>query len=273
MGTAFLLGVLAPVALLGALLLELLLERIRRRGRLDRLAHASRAFTIGALGGSVAHELSQPLAAILSNTQAALRLLSADPPQVDLVREILVDIASDDQRAAEIIRRMRRMLQQGEPERVALDVNDVVREAVRLLADEALLRKVRIAVEPQQPLPRIHGDPVQLQQVLLNLLMNAFDAMEAVAAEERRLLLRTSRCGRDLVEIVVADHGPGVERHKLERIFEPFYTTKRTGMGIGLYITRAIVQAHGGRIEAAANGDRGLQVRVALPAGRMKEAS
>ncbi|HET9983678.1 MAG TPA: ATP-binding protein, partial [Longimicrobiales bacterium] len=233
--------------------------------RLQALAHANRAATIGALAGSLAHELNQPLTAMLSNAQAGLRLLGGEQPQIDMVRDILSDVATDAYRAGEIIRRTRHLLKQGEPERVLLDVTDVVSETIRTVSDEALLRKVRVTVEAGPNVPPVEADPVQLQQVVLNLVLNGFDAMEEVPPEERSLSVRVSRSAEGGVEIAVRDRGPGVEPHRLPRIFDPFYTTKGSGMGMGLYVTRAIVDAHGGSITAASEPDRGLEVRVRLP--------
>ena len=234
--------------------------------RLHELAHVSRAVTMGVLAGSAAHELSQPLTAILSNAQAALRFLASDPPQPEMVRDILQDIASADQRASEIIRRIRRLLNKGEPvERVDVDLNDIVQEALRMLADEALLRKVRTTVLREPGLPSVAADPVQLQQVLLNLALNAFEAMDEVPPSERTLVVRTARRAAGQVEVVVLDRGPAVDDLKLLRMFEPFFTTKKTGMGMGLYITRAIIESHGGWISAARAGERGLRITVLLP--------
>jgi two-component system, LuxR family, sensor kinase FixL len=235
--------------------------------RLNELAHVSRSVTMGALAGSAAHELNQPLTAILSNAQAAIRFLAADPPRLEMVRDILSDIAAADLRASEIIRRIRRLLHKGEPEeRVAVDVNNVVRDALQMLADEALLRKVRTSVVLEPALPPVAGDALQLQQVVLNLALNSFEAMDDVSVPERQLIVRTSR-RLDCVEISVHDCGPGVNERAMPHIFDPFFTTKRNGMGMGLYITRAIVESHGGRIAAARERNRGLCVSVTLPAG------
>jgi len=239
---------------------------IESANRLNELARVCRAVSMGALAGSAAHELSQPLTAILSNAQAAIRFMAMDPPNLDLVREILADIASADQRAGEIIRRIRRLLNKGEPsEREEIDLNDVVRESMQMLADEALLRKVRISVLREPELPRIAGDSVQLQQVLLNLVLNAFDAMDTIPSDERQPVVRTARRGNNAVELAVHDRGSGVGSAQFESIFDPFYTTKHSGMGMGLYITRAIVESHGGEITASPGPEVGLRVTVTLP--------
>jgi C4-dicarboxylate-specific signal transduction histidine kinase len=234
--------------------------------RLHELAHFSRAATMGALAGSAAHELNQPLTAILSNAQAALRFLTMQPPRTDLVREILEDIAAADQRAGEIIRRIRRLLRKGDPEeRSTLDLNEVVQEALYVVADEGLLRKVRMDRQLEPELPRIRGDFVQLQQVVLNLVLNAFDAMDELAAHDRQLSVRTASAGGQAVQLVVQDQGPGVDERQLQRIFEPFFTTKRNGLGMGLFITRAIVDSHGGQVKATRAEPRGLRVCITLP--------
>jgi signal transduction histidine kinase len=231
--------------------------------RLRDLARVSRAVTLGVLSGSLAHELNQPLTAILSNAQAALRLLDGAPP-VALLRQILLDITADDDRATAIMRRMRRLLDRREPEQADIDVTALVRSVELMLADEALLRDVRTSRHAEPELPHIRGDPVQLEQVLLNLWLNAFDAMADLPRAERLLEVHVGRCGRDGVEIVVEDRGEGLEAGRMAHIFDPFYTTKRGGMGLGLYLSRTIVEAHGGHIEAT-NGVHGLRFQVWLP--------
>ncbi|MGH7466700.1 MAG: ATP-binding protein [Longimicrobiales bacterium] len=239
---------------------------LQAASRLHELTHVSRAVNMGALAGSAAHELNQPLTAILSNAQAALRFLAMDEPPLAMVRDILLDITAADQRAAEIIRRVRRLLRKGEPgEREAVDVNEVVQDALHMLADEGLLRKVRTRVTHEPDLPIIKGDPVQLQQVVMNLVLNSFDAMDDVPPAERLLMVQTARGDADHIELIVQDCGAGVNETQLSGIFEPFYTTKLTGLGMGLYITRVIVESHGGRICAQHAVPRGLRMQVTLP--------
>jgi two-component system, LuxR family, sensor kinase FixL len=233
--------------------------------RLDALARATRAVTIGALGGSLTHELNQPMTAILSNAQAAIRFLNSEPGGKDTVRQILHDIVADAYRAGEIIRRTRQLLKGSEPEGVPLDVNEIVQTALGIAADEALLRKVHTAFDAEPDLPLVHGDPIQLQQVVLNLVLNAFDAMENLPRERRSVKVRTRRSMDGGADIIVADSGPGIEKHLLAKIFGPFYTTKPTGMGMGLYVARAIVQSHGGTILATPNDGYGVALHVHLP--------
>lgn len=235
--------------------------------RLRDLARVSRAVTLGVLSGSLAHELNQPLTAILSNAQAGLRLLAAPSPaeqMLQIVRDILLDVAAEGARASEIIRRTRRLLDLGEAERTDIDVNALAAAALRTVADEALLRNVHTEVSLAAELPPVRGDPVQLEQVLVNLFLNAFDALVELPREERRVILRTAQHGRDLVEVVVEDSGHGIPDEQLPRIFEPFYTTKSRGMGLGLYLCRVIIEAHGGCMEIA-NVRPGLRICICLP--------
>ncbi|MGH7552110.1 MAG: sensor histidine kinase, partial [Longimicrobiales bacterium] len=223
--------------------------------RLQVLAHVSRAITLGALSGSLAHELNQPLTAILSNAQAAIRFLALDPPRVSAVGEILHDIASDTRRASEVIRGLRKLLRAEEAEYLPIDINTVVGDAVRVVADDVVIRKTRIELELDEEVPPVKGDAIQLQQVIMNLLLNALDAMEGTVLEERKLGIATSRDAEGRVEIRVADRGPDTSQTALDRIFEPFFTTKAGGLGLGLYIARSIIEAHGGAIRAQKNPD------------------
>jgi len=232
--------------------------------RLRDLARVSRAVTLGVLSGSLAHELNQPLTAILSNAQAGLRLLDSSSISLPQLREILLDVVGDDQRAGEIIRRTRRLLDLGESEAAEIEMNALVRGALQTVADEALLRRVRTTLVLASDLPRSRGDPVQLEQVFVNLFLNAFDAMADLPREDRRLAVRTTQRGAELIEVIVEDRGKGVDQDQLGRIFEPFYTTKRSGMGMGLYLSRAIIEAHGGCVHAE-SARPGLRVCVCLP--------
>lgn len=228
------------------------------------LAHVSRAITLGALSGSLAHELNQPLTAILSNAQVAAKLLSREPLPDDEIAEILNDIVSDTKRASEVIRRLRALLREGETEHAMLDINDVVSNTVRLVADDIIIRKVRLNVELESDLPPITGDAVQLQQVILNLIMNAMDALEQMPATDRALSVATGMSD-ELLTIRVEDAGPGAPAELRARMFDPFVTTKASGLGLGLYINRAIITAHGGDITALPNTAGGLTMQVTLP--------
>jgi signal transduction histidine kinase len=256
----------------GLILALVLQSRRRRRAELEarrrreELAHMTRVATMGELTASLAHEINQPLAAILSNAQAGQRLLRAGDGHLDEIRDILADIAADDQRAGEVIRRMRTLLRKGEFNPTELDVNDMVDEVVGLVRGEMILQNVSLTLELSPRLCPVHGDRVQLQQVLLNLMVNALDAMKEASGGNRRVVVRSAASGADSVEVSVEDSGVGVPADKLERIFEPFVTTKAHGMGLGLAICRSIIQAHGGRIGSSNNSGRGATFWFTLPA-------
>lgn len=239
------------------------LERATAEQR-DELAHLSRVAMLGELAGSLAHELNQPLTAILSNAQAAQRFLAQRPPRVDQIDEILSDIVKSDHRARAVIQRLRAMLRKEESKHQALDLNDMVEESLRLMRSDLLNRGVTLGTALAPGLPRVSGDRNQLQQVLLNLLMNACDAMDAQPTERRlRVVTRSNAPGR--VEITVSDRGTGIPAAELESIFEPFVTTKAKGIGLGLVICRSIVAAHGGRLWATNNAHRGATLHCELP--------
>ncbi|MFO1313159.1 MAG: PAS domain S-box protein [Burkholderiales bacterium] len=238
-------------------------ERVASRQR-DELAHLSRVAMLGELSGSLAHELNQPLTAILSNAQAAQRFLAHTPPRVDKLAEILADIVKNDHRAGAVIQRLRSLLRKEEAQRHPLDINEVVEESLRLMRSDLLNRQVVVDADLAARLPVVSGDRNQLQQVLLNLVMNGCDAMEG-HRERNRLVVRTSTTGSGGVEVSVADEGGGIHEADLERIFEPFVTTKRQGLGLGLAICRSIVEAHGGRLWATNNAGRGATLHCELP--------
>ena len=240
------------------------LERATARQR-DELAHLSRVAMLGELSGSLAHELNQPLTAILSNAQAAQRFLAQTPPRVDQLAEILSDIVKSDHRARSVIQRLRAMLRKEKAQHQSLDINDVVEESLRLMRSDLLNRDVAVSTDLADALPPVSGERNQLQQILLNFMMNGCDAMHA-RETDRRLLVRTHRNARGDVEISVADRGTGIPEADLERIFEPFVTTKSQGLGLGLAICRSIVEAHGGRLWASNNADAGATLHIELPA-------
>ena len=241
-------------------------ERMTARQR-DELAHLSRVAMLGELSGSLAHELNQPLTAILSNAQAAQRFLAQSPPRVDKLAEILTDIVKSDQRAGAVIQRLRSMLRKEDAQRVPLDINEVIEDSLRLMRSDFLNRHVTVSTDLAEELPAVSGDRNQLQQVLLNLVINGCDAMDGQETD-RRLMVRTQATAHGDVEVCVADRGAGIPEANLERIFEPFVTTKATGMGLGLAICRSIVEAHGGRLWATNNADRGATLHCELPAKR-----
>jgi PAS domain S-box-containing protein len=251
-------------------------ERKEAESELQRtrqeLAHVSRVSTLGELAGSLAHELNQPLTAILSNVQAAQRFLNAAPGSLDEVREILRDVAEEDRRAGEVIVRMRAMLKKGEAQMIPQDLNDLIGEVVRLMHSELVVRNVTAATELTSNLPLVCGDRIQLQQVLLNLIMNACEAMSNNAQTDRRVAIQTEHVGSTHVQVSVIDRGPGFARHVLERMYEPFCTTKPNGLGMGLAICRSIISAHGGHLWVSQNKDRGATVGFTLAVQEKEEA-
>jgi len=228
------------------------------------LAHTLRVTTLGELAASLAHEINQPLAAIVTNAQAAIRLLDAGRAATAEIREALGDVASDGKRASEIIRRLRALFRKEHVPSQPLDANDLVADAVSFVRYDFRRKGIVIDTIYEAGLPAVAADPVQLQQVLLNLLLNASEAIAAAAGDARVIVVRTA-VREQHVEIAIADNGIGVPPMGLETMFERFVTTKSDGLGMGLAISRSIVQAHGGRIWASANVDRGLTVHVALP--------
>ncbi len=239
----------------------------------EDLAHAARVSVMGELATSVAHELNQPLGAILSNAEAAEMFLAQDPPALGEVRAILVDIRKDDERAGEVIRRMRSLLRKHELEREPLEINSLVEDVFRLVSSDASLRQIALNAELSPNLPAVKGDRIHLQQVLLNLVVNGMEAMTNPPSEKRRLTVRTNRVSDGVVEVSVTDSGPGIERDNLPRIFEPFFTTKASGIGMGLSISRKIVEAHHGRISAENHPAGGSIFRVTLPGALGEEKS
>jgi C4-dicarboxylate-specific signal transduction histidine kinase len=227
--------------------------------------HATRAATLGEMSAGLAHELNQPLAAILTNVHASLRILAVRPLQVELLREILEDIAADDLRASEIIRRMRAFLKKGQTEVEPLDLTDLARGVVGLVASDAILRRARIHPHLEPGLPRVSGDRVQLQQVILNLVVNGLEAMAETAPARRHLVIRTAQSEERWVEVTVEDGGPGIAPEVLARIYEPFFTTKRDGLGMGLSISQSIAEAHGGHLSASNNPGGGAMFTLRLP--------
>ncbi len=220
---------------------------------------------LGELSGSLAHELNQPLTAILSNAQAAQRFLAQSPPRIDKLAEILTDIVKSDHRAEAVIQRLRSLLRKEESQRHPLDINEVVEESIRLMRSDLLSRQVEVSTDLADALPAVSGDRNQLQQVLLNFVINGCDAMDGQEVD-RRLLVRTQMTVHGNVEVSVVDRGAGIPVANLESIFEPFVTTKASGMGLGLAICKSIVEAHGGRLWATNNADGGATLHCELPA-------
>jgi len=229
------------------------------------LAHVARIATIGELAASLAHELNQPLTAILSNAQAALRFMTSKTIDLGEVREILQDIVNDNSRAGEVIRRMRAMVKKENLEFASLDLASVIGDVTALVHSDAILENVRISLQLDDDLPPVRGDRVQLQQVVLNLLLNAFDAMKERPADQREAKVQVQWQGAHFIQVAVSDSGTGLRGNALEKIFQPFYTTKRDGLGLGLSICRSIIDAHGGRLWAEKNHGPGATFYFTLP--------
>lgn len=244
-------------------------ERRRAEREIDvqrrELAHLGRVALLGEMSGALAHEINQPLAAILANARAAQRILQRDPVEMDELRAILDDIVADDRRAGAVIKRVRGLIRKGETEPQLLVANDVVSEVLELAHSDLVQRGVVADTRLSASLPLIHADRVQLQQVVLNLIVNACDAMADTPPADRALVISTSVVG-DAVQISVSDQGSGLAPDSLESVFEPFVTSKADGLGLGLAICRSIVGAHGGGMWAANNADRGATFHVRLPA-------
>jgi PAS domain S-box-containing protein len=230
----------------------------------QQLTHLTRVATLGELSGALAHELSQPLTSILSNAQAAQRFLGRERVDLEEIRAILKDIVDEDQRAGAIIQRWRTLMRKGEIQLQPLDVNEVTNEVLRLAHNEIIAHSVTVTAHLTPDLPAVRGDRVGLQQVLLNLIVNACDAMKLNEPARRHLTVTTSLDGEGAVEVAIADCGGGIPADAVERVFEPFFTTKEHGLGLGLAICRSIVAAHGGRLWVTNNGDRGATFCFAL---------
>lgn len=228
------------------------------------LAHVTRVSTMGQLAASLAHELTQPLGAILRNTEAAEMFLQKENPDLAEIRSILEDIRKDDQRAGKVIDRMRSLLKRRPVELKPLDLVELIRDSLALIRSDARARQVKINLEMPEKLPAVRGDRVHIQQVLLILVLNAMDAMAAVAAEERTLTLKTQLLNQRFVQVAVSDTGAGIPPDRQPRLFEPFFTTKPDGMGMGLAIAQTIIEAHDGSIQGANNTGRGAIFQFTL---------
>jgi len=231
----------------------------------EELAHLSRVTMLGELSGSLAHELNQPLTAILSNAQAAQRFLEHDSVDLDELRDILTDIVDQDIRAGEVIHRLRLLLKKGEVDQQPLDVNNTVQEVLKLIDGDLVNQGVTMHTKLAPALPTVKGDRVQLQQVLLNLVMNASDAMNSNSSTERQMVVCTELSDGEGVRFSVSDCGSGIAHDELEQVFEPFFTTKPHGLGLGLSVCRTIISAHGGKLWAANNPDRGVTFHFTVP--------
>lgn len=268
----YVVGALVAVALQSLLIAALFVQR-RRRQRAERaelqqrleLAHSLRLATVGEMTAAISHEINQPLGAILSNADAAEMLLDSDSPSLNGLRQILADIRRDDLRASEVVQRIRALLQRHQAEKEVFDLNELIADTAHLIGAEAARREMAIEVQSAATPSLVHGDRVQLRQLLVNLMINAMDAMADTPPAQRRLTLHTEHKARRKIEITVSDTGHGIEDGTREHLFNSFYTTKRNGLGLGLSIARTVAQAHGGSIRADNNSAGGATFRVLLP--------
>jgi C4-dicarboxylate-specific signal transduction histidine kinase len=230
-----------------------------------QLAHANRVVTMGQLTSSIAHEVNQPITAAVTYALAARRWLSAEPPNFSEVDDALSLIVKEGNRAGEVVGRIRALIKKAPPRKDAVSINDAILEVVALTRTEAAKNGVLVRTQLAEGLPPVQGDRVLLQQILLNLIINAIEAMRDVGEEERELLI-SSRNEPDGVSVEVRDSGPGFAPEDLERVFEAFHTTKPGGLGLGLSICRSIIEAHNGRLWASPNVPRGAIFRFIAPA-------
>lgn len=231
------------------------------------LAHLTRVMTMSELATSIAHEVNQPLAAIVTNGSAGMRWLAADPPNVERARESMTRVISEGNRASEVIKRIRALSKKASPHKAPVDLNEVIQEVLTLIGTELVKNRVLLTCDLKSNLPKVMGDRVQLQQVLLNLIMNAVEAMTVVRDRPRNLVIRSSVNDSGDVLTAVRDSGPGVDPQHLDQVFEAFFTTKTEGVGMGLSISRSIIEAHGGRLSAAPNDGPGGTFQFSLPTG------
>jgi C4-dicarboxylate-specific signal transduction histidine kinase len=229
------------------------------------LAHVTRITTLGELAASIAHEVNQPLAGVIANAEAGLRWLRRGTPDVDAACRSVEWIIDDGNRASEVIRRVRALANKTEIEKLPLDVNDVAREVISLVQRELVSNQVSLQMELAPALPTILGDRVQLQQVIINLVVNGIEAMQSVTDRPRELAIRSREDEPQQVLLSVTDCGVGISAEDADRLFTPFFTTKSSGMGMGLSICRSIMEAHGGRLWATANVPHGATFQLTLP--------
>jgi len=248
-------------------------ERERLRQLEAELAHINRVSMLGELAASIAHEVNQPISGVVSNGSACLRWLAADPPNVEEARENARRIVRDGKRAGEVIGRIRTLARKAPTARGKLDLNETVGEVLALIADEAKRKSVKVRAQFEEGLSPVAADRVQLQQVVLNLVLNAIEAMSNIGERTRELVVTTGKVDAEQVQVTVEDSGIGLAPETIERIFDPFYTTKPGGMGMGLSISRSILQAHGGRLWAAAKDSPGTIFRFTLPKYHQEESN
>jgi PAS domain S-box-containing protein len=249
---------------------DLKLAEQEARQRREQVTHLTRVAMLGELSAALAHELYQPITAVLTNAQVAEYLLSRDPPDLDEVREIVRDIITDDIRAGEVISRLRSLLKPGHQGFETFDMSGVIADVVTLVRGQLTERRVELVQRLAPDLPLITGDRVQLQQVLLNLIVNACDAMSGIDPANRVVIIEAD-CANEHVRVAVTDYGCGLSSDVADRLFEPFVTTKPDGLGLGLSICRSIVRAHGGRLAARNNPERGATLEFTVPIAKARQ--
>jgi C4-dicarboxylate-specific signal transduction histidine kinase len=240
-------------------------ERARLRQLEADLAHINRVSTLGEMAASLAHEVKQPIAAARNNARAALNFLDRSPPDLREVREAVDCIVGDADRAGDIIDRIRDHIKKAPPRKDRFDFNEAINEVLILTRSAITKNGVSVQTRLAEGLLPVHGDRIQLQQVALNLVLNAVEAMGSIEAGARELLIGTKQSETNGMVVAVGDSGPGIDPENLERVFEAFYTTKSSGVGMGLSICRSIIEAHGGRLSARANEPRGAVFQFTLP--------
>ena len=260
-GTTF---VILASALIASLSEQKRAEEALREAQAD-LAHVTRVTTLGEIAASIAHEVNQPLAAVVANAEACLRWLDRGTPDLDAARRSVEWIIDDAIRASEVIRRVRALANKSDVEKAPLDINDVVKEVIALVQGELVSHRVSLRMEFANALPVVPADRVELQQVVINLVMNGIEAMQSVADRPRELLIRSLQDETQQVLVSVTDCGVGISAENADRLFNAFFTTKTNGMGMGLSICRSIIEAHGGRLWASANLPHGATFQFTLP--------
>ena len=234
------------------------------------LARFVRVTTLGELTATIAHEVNQPLTGLVNSGNACLRWLSSETPNVEAARRSVQRMVGNASRAGEVISRIRAMVRKSPPKREWLSINDTVLEVITLIRGEIQRNRVSLRTELSNDVPLVYGDRIQLQQVILNLFMNAIEAMSGIGEGRRKLLVASAKDESDAVAVEVRDSGPGMDETALDRLFEAFYTTKADGMGMGLAISRTIIAAHGGRLWAMPNIPQGAIFQFRLPTGGEK---
>ncbi len=260
-GTTF---VILASALIASLSEQKRAEEALREAQAD-LAHVTRVTTLGEIAASIAHEVNQPLAAVVANAEACLRWLDRGTPDLDAARRSVEWIIDDANRASEVIRRVRALANKSDVEKAPLDINDVVKEVIALVQGELVSHRVSLRMEFANALPVVPADRVELQQVVINLVMNGIEAMQSVTDRPRELLIRSLQDETQQVLVSVTDCGVGISAENADRLFNAFFTTKTNGMGMGLSICRSIIEAHGGRLWASANLPHGATFQFTLP--------